>query len=289
MPVQDCCRADLAKMMNMRINERTKISELIKADPGVIEALASFNPHFNKLRNPVLRNLLAKRVSISDACRIAGCKPRDFLDRMASMGFETEGTGISLKAARANHAAPASIAGMPTVELDVRPVLARGDDPLKLIQETVRGLRAEECLKIVNAFEPTPLINLLAKRGYESWIERLAEDLYITWFVKSEPSSNKPGVSAGIESVLETTGEFEQILQSFGKSKLHTIDVRDLPMPLPMRHIMECLPKLKQDEALFVYHKKVPVYLLPELKELGFRYFIQDLGDGRVNMLICKI
>jgi uncharacterized protein (DUF2249 family) len=274
----------------MRISERTRISELIKANPGVIEALVEFNPHFGKLRNPVLRNLLARRVSISDACRIAGCKPCDFLAKMKSIGFETEGLESAPNAGGTKqYEVPAFIADMKKVELDVRPVLARGEDPLKLILETAKALDKEVCLKIINTFEPTPLISLLAKRGYESWSERISEDLFITWFVKSKLNESGSDLLAGTDILIETTDEFQQMVESFGPGKLHKIDVRDLPMPLPMRQIMEYLPKVKPGEALFVYHKKVPVYLLPELRELGFTYFIQNLADGQINILICKL
>lgn len=276
-------------MKPLRINETTRISELIKANPLVIETLAEFNPHFNKLKNPILRNLLAKRVSILDACRIGGCKPAEFLDKMASIGFEIESSETSMSdVGRGSLEVPDLMAVRKVIELDVRPVLAKGDDPLKLILKISKDLKPDECLKVINTFEPTPLISLLGKQGYKSWTERPAEDLVFTWFVKSETSSIKHGILAGDQVYLENEDEFQRMVKSFSPDRLHTIDVRNLAMPLPMLTILEYLLKLKQDEALFVYHKKVPVYLLPELKERGFKYFIQDSTEGRINMLICK-
>ncbi len=38
-------------------------------------------------------------------------------------------------------------------------------------------------------------------------------------------------------------------------------------MPLPMHTILEALKTLPNDKALFVYHKRIPVFLLPELEE----------------------
>lgn len=64
-------------------------------------------------------------------------------------------------------------------------------------------------------------------------------------------------------------------------------DVRAMPMPQPMLHILEQLETLPDNKALFVYHKKVPMFLLPELKERGYRYSIKE-DTGAILMLIYK-
>lgn len=272
------------------INGKTRISELIKANPLVIDTLAEFNPHFSKLRNPILRNLLARRVSISDACAIAGCKLSEFLDKMVSIGFEAEGPADLSPTINDGHMTAAIFtAGLNVVEVDVRPVLAKGVDPLKLILKTSKALKTDECLKIINTFEPIPLISLLCKQGYKSWTERPDKDTVYTWFVRDKGDQATPDIPVGDPGLLNTLQEFERMVESFSPARIHTIDVRGLEMPLPMITILENLSKLKDGEALFVYHKKVPAYLLPELKERGFRYFIENSPDGKINMLICKL
>jgi hypothetical protein len=271
------------------INQSTKISELIKANPLVIDALAEFNPHFKKLRNPILRNLLARRVNIADACKIGGCQVRDFLAKMATIGFEIEGsTELPPPIVQDDIKFEEATLDLKVVELDVRPVLANGEDPLKLILKMCKELDDGECLKVINSFEPLPLIKLLNKHGYQSRTERSAPDIVYTWFI--------PGVKTRAGSLddpesnigLEANKEFDKMLKRFGPGMLHTIDVTKLEMPLPMINILEYLPKIMQDQALYVYHKKVPVYLLPELEERGFKYFIRQPKEGKVDLLICK-
>ncbi|NJN26663.1 MAG: DUF2249 domain-containing protein [Cyclobacteriaceae bacterium] len=55
-----------------------------------------------------------------------------------------------------------------------------------------------------------------------------------------------------------------------------------------MTTILETLAKLGDDEALFVKHKRVPVYLLPELSDRHMEYRIKELGDNDVELLIFK-
>lgn len=275
-------------MKSSTINPDTRISELLKANPRVIETLVGLNPNFSRLRNPILRHLLARRVSISDACAIAGCKVSDFLDKMTLIGFNTAGVDSSVSRNDGDISAATFIGGLQVVELDVRPVLAEGSDPLKLILQAGKVLKEGECLKIINTFEPVPLINLLAKQGFQALSEWPEKEMVYTWFVKDESAQVSPKLPES-EPAFPTEGkEFERMINSFGPDKIRTIDVRDLEMPQPMIRILENLSEIKDDEALFVNHKKVPVYLLPELEERGFQYLIKNCRNGKIDMLIFK-
>ena len=55
-----------------------------------------------------------------------------------------------------------------------------------------------------------------------------------------------------------------------------------------MLTILEALEKLPSDHALYVYHKRIPVFLLPELAEKKFDYRIKEISDGEVHLLIFK-
>lgn len=69
---------------------------------------------------------------------------------------------------------------------------------------------------------------------------------------------------------------------------MQTIDVRHMEMPLPMLTILDALDNLSDGEALYVVHKRIPVFLLPELADRKFDYRIKDVADGEVYLLIFK-
>jgi TusA-related sulfurtransferase len=109
------------------------------------------------------------------------------------------------------------------------------------------------------------------------------EGVVRTYFLKPESSGEIPEPSAA--------GIFEVSLDTLEQEKARfrryrDIDVRDLEMPLPMLTILSALEELPEGEALYVHHKKVPQYLLPELAERHFKVFISDIADGNVKMLI---
>lgn len=56
----------------MVINSDTKIAAILKQHPDALEAIISIDQKFGKLRNPLLRKLMAGRTSIAMASKIAG-------------------------------------------------------------------------------------------------------------------------------------------------------------------------------------------------------------------------
>lgn len=57
--------------------------------------------------------------------------------------------------------------------LDVR---ERDDPPFPAISDALDGLGPDEHLRLVNDFEPVPLYDVLADRGFEHETERIADD-----------------------------------------------------------------------------------------------------------------
>jgi uncharacterized protein (DUF2249 family) len=55
-----------------------------------------------------------------------------------------------------------------------------------------------------------------------------------------------------------------------------------------MLTILDALDNLPDGEALYVVHKRIPVFLLPELADRKFDYRIKDVADGEVYLLIFK-
>jgi len=54
----------------MVITANTKIAAILKHNPAALDAIVSLLSKFEKLRNPVLRKLMAGRASVSMASKI---------------------------------------------------------------------------------------------------------------------------------------------------------------------------------------------------------------------------
>lgn len=274
----------------MKINKNTKISELIKENEAAIETIVSINAHFKKLRNPLLRKILASRVTIEDAARIGKCEVAEFFNKLEEIGFEIENSTSeppkkeTTMKKNENKEILAVLESGKVTSMDVRPALAQGNDPFKEIMGALKTLQDGYVLEIINSFEPTPLIKIINSKGYVSMVKNEDEVIY-TYFLKSD-EADKPTISNNL--VFKVTLEALEIEKTKCEKEVHEVDVRDLEMPLPMVTILNKLEELKQGDVLYVHHKKIPQYLLPELAQRNFKTYIAEIDDENVKLLICQ-
>lgn len=269
----------------MIINERTKIAQLLKHHPDALETIVSIAPDFKKLRNPILRKLMAGRTTIAMASKIGGCKPEDFFKALAPLGFEADSKKTVSEATPENKPLPDYLKTLPSQQLvnfDVRAMLASGEDPLKSIQQKVNALKEGQALLIINNFEPVPLIKLLERQGFQAYVRFVDAETIETYFYKENAAS----APLQVEEVKDSD-DWDSVLKYY-EGKLEEVDVRHLEMPMPMMTILGALDTLPEEKALFVNHKKIPVFLLTELKDRGFEYRIKDVQEGEVYLLIFK-
>ncbi|RBL91695.1 DUF2249 domain-containing protein [Chitinophaga flava] len=262
----------------MHISNSTRISALIAANAQVIDQIAAISPHFRKLKNPLLRKVLAPRVTIAEAAKIGNCSVEDIYAVLRPLGFIID-------------AVPQSV--VPTVQpqhvvaerafnhsLDVREMIAAGHDPFQRIMQEVRLLEPGQTLLLINSFEPTPLFRILQKQGFEMAVRKVDTETVYSYITK---------ISAGQESAQEGNAaeDLFQVMADKFCGRFQKIDVRALPMPQPMVVILQALETLPENMALFVEHKKVPLFLLPELKERQYAA-VHRLGDQGVQLIIYK-
>jgi len=294
----------------MKVDAYTKISKILKANPKAIEIITAINPKFEKLNNPLLRRSLATRVSVKDAAKIAKIDVNDFLKSLEENGFEVEyhknekneNTRIE------NKLIPPDFSNRRIVTLDVRPIIAEGKDPFGYINKIAKEIKPEEILLIINDFEPIPLIDFLVNRNFIHWQKQDQEGNYLTYFKlnckkpnfiqrlfgksipcqyhliekkdkeKEKPLKKQPEVN---------TEDFERIREKYN-GKLKEIDVRDLEMPLPMKTVLENIEELEEGEALFVHHKRIPQFLLPELEKRNFMITAKEISPDYTYLIIYK-
>jgi uncharacterized protein (DUF2249 family) len=244
------------------INGDSKIAHIIKAHPDALEAIISLHSKFEKYRNPLLRKVLLGRTSLAMASKMAGCDVNEFFKKLKPLGFEIDGT--TLPEDEKTKELPAFITTLKKeqiIDFDVRELLASGHDPLTLILDKIKTIQAGQALKIINTFEPVPLIKMLEKQGFTVYSDVIGEDLVETYFYKQTETNDIP-----VKPDASASNGWDDVMNKF-KDQLVTVDVRELEIPQPMLTILTELDKLPADKALHVHHKRIPVFLLPELAD----------------------
>lgn len=262
-----------------------KISEVIQAYPETLSVLIDSAPEFRKLRNPVLRRVQSRLVTVGQAAGIAGIDPDDLVDRLnTSAGIVVEKPAHSPKEAgseRTMSEPPWVGAASVAQEFDVRPYQRRGEEPFSAIMAAIRQVPRGQILLLRNTFEPTPLYDVLGQRGFEHWSRKLAENDWEILFFNSG-STRPPQAPAKTAEPSSPDASWDAPTSTL------TIDVSELVPPEPMIRILTALEELPAGASLLVHHVRRPMHLYPRLDELGYRHETREIAPDRIELLIEK-
>lgn len=260
-----------------------KISRVIQQYPALLDVIVGSAPAFQRLRNPVVRRVQSRLVTVEQAAAIAGIAPDAFVERLnAAAGLSAPEGGREETEPRAAEAPPPWV-NTATVaqELDVRPFQQTGQEPFAAIMAATRRVPRGQVLVLRNTFEPVPLYTVLGQRGFERWTRRLGGDDWEIRFFHSGVAHDAPPTEPAAP-VATRPAEWDAPAQTL------TIDVSELVPPEPMIRILTALEELPPGATLLVHHVRRPMHLYPRLDELGYRHETRELGPNRVEVLIEK-
>ena len=135
--------------------------------------------------------------------------------------------------------------------------------------KAVAALRPDQALQLCNLFEPVPLYDVLAQRGFAYWTEqRSPEEWWTTFFRPATPSSERsPAPSPAAES-------------RYSADNSLIVDARGLEPPQPMIKILEALAGLAPGGVLVALTDRPPRFLHAKLDDRGYRYTTEETKHG---------
>ncbi len=258
-------------MIKPRVSAETKIADAIAADPALLERLVALHPTFKRLRNPLVRRTMGRLVTLGDAARITG----------VALGEVLAVAGAEPPASDDATAPPARPAWLDALDLegaerlDVRPLLATGEEPLGLVLKRAAGIAPGGVLVIEAPFDPAPLRRVLSGKGFAAHAERLAEDHWRVVFRRDREAA--PAAQPGAHGA-----------RLWHQGEVAHIDVRGLEPPAPMLAILELLERPGCGAEVIVHHEREPLYLYPELAERGWRSELIEGEAGEVRLRLSR-
>lgn len=145
--------------------------------------------------------------------------------------------------------------------LDVRAMLAGGQDPLGAVMDAADGVAFGGFLVVDAPFNPSPLRRILAARGFSSYGRRIGTGHWRVYFHLNG--------AADWERDSEVAVMDEGAVVWREEDGLH-VDVRKLKPPFPMLAILRLIDGDPGLTAMVVHHERHPHFLLPELAERGW-------------------
>jgi uncharacterized protein (DUF2249 family) len=256
------------------ITPDARIDRLLADHPGLVEVLAGVHPHFERLRNPLLRRIMGPRLTVTEAAAMAGM-PADTLLQLLRRAVGEDAAACPAHdrtgpTAAAGEPRPAALDGVRVVEVDVRDDIRRGLEPFARIMGAVKALGADEALRLLAPFEPVPLYDVLHKRGLAHWTEPLGPGDWAIWFYRAPTGGGRATADAGAR----------------GAPGLEVLDVRGLEPPQPMLRVLERLDALGPGQEVIVVHDRRPMFLYPQLEDRGFVHETTEVEPGRVEIRV---
>lgn len=162
-------------------------------------------------------------------------------------------------------------------ELDVRPILTNGGEPFPAIMQAVEELQPGEGLRLIATFHPTPLLSVMARRGYSAEVRELCDGDWEVLFSPVDKPAMKVSVSAGAEEA------------AAWPDPLWQIDLSGLQPPGPMEKVLSRIDLMEPGEVLFAIFSAEPVFLLPELEKLGHHWVGNHDGAGSAYRMFIRV
>jgi len=280
-------RTDEVTTASRPIEPNWKVSQVIARYPALIDELVGLSPTFRMLRNPVMRRVQSRLVTVAQAAEIAGLAP-DALIQTLNRAAGLSGSvlnGRPTATPESVDAAPSWVATAPLDEtIDVRPLQVAGQEPFSAIMAAAHRVLPGRAFLLVNTFEPVPLYDVLGRRGFVHWAARRGPEEWVIRFFHADA----PGPSTGDGASSATPDERGDGLPWQSPSATLTIDVSELVPPEPMVRILEALESLPDGATLLVHHVRRPMHLYPRLDALGYRHETHEPAPDRVEVLIVK-
>lgn len=264
------------------ISRDTKVGKMLKEHPQTLAVLLETSAHFSKLQNPLLRKALAPRVTIEQAAKIAGVNLSELLQKLnqkIGANMPIPETSSAAAPAQRNAGRPQILDERQPVDLDVRPLLQSGTDPLKTILQRVEQLAPNQYLRLINSFEPIPLYSVLGKRGFDHFTEFLEGAFHVHFHRR--PSAEQGETGKGEERI----GAKSDVPS---REKTIALDVRALSPPEPMMKILEIIPQVDEKTLLFVHHHREPLFLYEKLQARGYKWQVEKIAENDFHVQIWK-
>jgi uncharacterized protein (DUF2249 family) len=262
-----------------------KIRQVLDRYPALLTTLLDISPRFAPLRRPLTRKVQSRLVTVEQAARVAGLEPATLVAALN----HAAGLAVDLPPTSPIVATPASPVAWPddvaiAAEVDARPMQARGEEPFSAIMAAAVRVPVGQALRLRNTFEPTPLYEVLSKRGFmPRAIQRGPDDWEILFLHSATPAQTARARPAPQARPGAAPANHDDVPEG-----VVTLDVSELPPPEPLVKILETLETLPPGATLLVRHARRPIHLYPRLDALGCQHETRDLGPSRVELRITK-
>jgi uncharacterized protein (DUF2249 family) len=266
------------------LNPDMLLADVLAGNAEAIPRLTPLNPALAGLLDPDHRNAMAGQIRLGEAAQVAGVS-FDTLCRVLQ-GDLPASSVVRPPAAEQSGPVERPPAGdwfeqaerLSAPHLDVRPLLASGQDPFAQVMSMSARVPAGGFMVVDAPFDPAPLRRVLAAKGFTSLGRQHGPAHWrICWCreepQEAEPTAEEPMPRRGPEPWQAADGTH--------------LDVRGLQPPEPLTRVLDLIDQGAIDQ-LVLHHDREPVFLYPMLAERAWSCLSVEHLQGEVRIRLAR-
>jgi len=160
--------------------------------------------------------------------------------------------------------------------VDVRPLLAQGQDPFAAVIKAAGTVEPGAFLILDAPFDPAPLRRVLAEKGFTSVSRPVGPG---HWRICFRRQGCAPDDAPDMAPALRKPGE------TWREGDVLHIEVRGLTPPGPLTAVLRLI-EAGEARTILVHHDRDPMLLYPELEERGWECVSKSTVGDEVRLLL---
>lgn len=168
----------------LEITPSVTIHSLLEKFPELEGVLIGIAPPFKKLKNPILRNTVAKVATIKQAASVGGVPLKDLVNTLR----EAVGQPLIDESYEDEEyfTEQPDWFSIDKISATIDESKLKNKDQMALVPllQKAKNLKEGEIIELVTSFLPAPGIEVMRSKGYSAWIKKESEDLIRSYFLK---------------------------------------------------------------------------------------------------------
>jgi hypothetical protein len=165
------------------ITPKTKVRELLDNYPELEPVLVELAPAFKKLKNPVLRNTIARVTTLQQASAVGNITIDDLVNTLRKAAGQDQISFSEIESGRSEKPGWLDESHI-TGTLDVREMLEVGKEPLGDVLKEAVKLEKGDIFVFISPFMPAPLIEKLRSMDLQCWTDAKEGRLFFNYVYK---------------------------------------------------------------------------------------------------------
>lgn len=173
----------MSEKNSLIITPKTKVLQLIEHYPQLEEVLIEYAPAFKKLKNPVLRNTVARIATLQQAASVGNVKVEELINRLrreVGQDLLSEAEDTRYNTSRPGWFSEDKI----HQQLNASEMLEQGEQPVNQAIADLNKLPEGKIFQLTVPFVPAPLIDKSMSLNLEHWVDKKSVEEIEVYFYK---------------------------------------------------------------------------------------------------------